>query len=92
MSDVTAKIVTPPPKPEPDTRRVVLEMPYDVAVTLRDLVGGYIGEDTRGTYREHTDMLWHALDSAGVELCSGQRFEAGRFAVLRGKKKTTSTE
>lgn len=62
---VTATITTPPPPPQKDRRIVTLTMPYDVAVTLRELLGNVSGcPDT--TYRVHTAAVSDALDVNGV--------------------------
>lgn len=90
MSDVTAKIVTPPPPPQPDTRRVVLEMPYDVAVTLyrlTDFVGGHYAT----TYRKHVDEVASAFDEAGVE-CVTERIVESNTHGLWASDLPTSTE
>lgn len=83
---VTAKIVTPPPKPADDPRRVVLDMPYDVAVTLRCLLGCVAG-DPIGTYRLHTGDVADALDRE-MEMWPLGRFEGIISASYFG----TSTE
>ncbi len=62
---VTATIHTPPPPPQPDTRVVTLQMPYDVAVTLRFLLA-YVGGDGYTTYRMHADEIAQALSFVGV--------------------------
>jgi len=86
MSEVTGKIITPPPKPEPDTRRVVLEMPYDVAVTLYSMVIKIAGCDTT-TYRKHTDMIARGLYRVGI--APERRRLSG---TLEGNRIDTSTE
>lgn len=58
---------------------VVLEMPEDVAVTLRDLTGRVSGGS--GTYREHTNSISLALDNAGVRPLYYSRLK-GRVEAL----------
>lgn len=61
---VTATIHTPPPDPVPDRRVVTLTMPYDVAVTLRSLLGRCVYGEAGKTYRGHVDHVYGALAEA----------------------------
>ena len=88
MSDVTAKIVTP--QPPPDTRRVVLEMPYDVAVTLRGLLAHVAGR--LGSYRDHTESISDALDDEGIVWVRGRIVKEGQGGLWSNTIPTTSTE
>lgn len=58
---VTATIHTPPPEPQSDRRVVTLTMPYDVAVTLRALLGGHVTGHLASSYMAHTNQVWAAL-------------------------------
>jgi len=61
---VTAEIINdnenPPPlyPPEP---RIRLEIPMDVARTLRYILGSVVG-DGECSYRAHTSLIYHAID------------------------------
>jgi len=76
---VTATIHTPPPEPQPDRRVVTLTMPYDVAVTLRAMLGSHVIGEFDGTYREHTRHLYSALAEAVPT--AGRRFD-GKITAL----------
>ncbi len=76
---VTAAIHTPPPPPQPDTRIVTLQMPYDVAVTLVR-VFMVIGGNPHTTYRVHGEEIKQALYAVGVEGVVGTRFSGSLIA------------
>lgn len=69
---VTATIHTPPPPPQPDTRVVTLQMPYDVAVTLLSLLQKIGGAGN--TYRSHTNKISLALAATGMADEAHKRF------------------
>lgn len=76
---VTATIHTPPPPPQPDTRVVTLQMPYDVAVTLVRVLS-YVSGSPQTTYRAHGEEIKQALYAVGVEAVAGTRFSGSLFA------------
>lgn len=73
---VTATVITETPLPPP-LRHVVLTMPWDVAITLRSLMGT-VGGDSRSTYRSDLDEIEQALAGAQVP------YEVGRKIPRNG--------
>ena len=67
------------PTPNPP-REVTLTMPYDVAVTLYELIGWHVSGS--GKIRKHTTAIWEALTNAGFDSDKATRF-TGTVAVER---------
>jgi hypothetical protein len=78
---VTATIHTPPPPPQPDTRVVTLQMPYDVAVTLVRVLS-YVSGNPDDSYRGHVNEIKNALLIQNIPCKTGSRFTGTLTAKL----------